>query len=611
MQTSDEPLWKFYFNTEYSMVLENLKSMKINYLKSLKTKRCNDELDFFEIWLKYLNYLEEDEYFKVVNENSGEIIINKRTERYLQVEDVLNQNPLKLNSILWKNYEFSNKFIEDFSCSNNKDNLLKALIAILSGDFNESLLVLSITTKKLLAVYSLNFSKNESLYFSIYFGKRKNETKCREFINFLGVFKNNQLFLDWFQDFRLEFENNNSKYPEIEYDPMGILNSSEILFYDKISKYSFQDKFKSKKSYFLRIPHPMIYSKNESHSFDFFSKKINPAFINNIQQFYLTKGKMETFDLICYNESKKHKKIIKILKEEKIEIALSMIEKSLILEKNNLIISGRSGTGKTTIIIFKILFSFMNFYLFKYSHLLEEEFSWLNIFLPIEKKNENLKIVFSSFSNSLCAKVEKLYQSLYDAVAKILNLNLIYNKVYERNINNFNSFYEVNKFPIFLNFRKIIFLIDGTLSTQFFHREYFNKVSKLDDDCDLEFKYNIKYFLNNYPKSLDFKTKTFFLRSPENQGKIEKIEVNEVDFEKSFFKRYLKNELVQSAKDKKLNHSFIFSQIHSIIKGSINSHFSNNNCITLEEYHQVGSKFSELNFEEKSLVYEIYMEYGK
>ena len=46
------------------------------------------------------------------------------------------------------------------------------------------------------------------------------------------------------------------------------------------------------------------------------------------------------------------------------------------------------------------------------------------------------------------------------------------------------SFLSQNKYPLFLNFRKLIFMIDGSLNFQFFDRPNRNKLKKRQDDCD-------------------------------------------------------------------------------------------------------------------------------
>ena len=55
----------------------------------------------------------------------------------------------------------------------------------------------------------------------------------------------------------------------------------------------------------------------------------------------------------------------------------------------------------------------------------------------------------------------------------------------------------------------------------------------------------------------------------------------------------------------------IYSQIFSVIKGSLSSHNSYTNCITREEYHKKGKKLTVLNDEQQDLIYDICILYEK
>lgn len=61
-----------------------------------------------------------------------------------------------------------------------------------------------------------------------------------------------------------------------------------------------------------------------------------------------------------------------------------------------------------------------------------------------------------------------------------------------------NSFREIYNYPLFVNFRKILFLIDGSINGQFFYRENRNKLSKNEKDSDIYYIKDCDYKLNNY-----------------------------------------------------------------------------------------------------------------
>ena len=73
------------------------------------------------------------------------------------------------------------------------------------------------------------------------------------------------------------------------------------------------------------------------------------------------------------------------------------------------------------------------------------------------------------------------------------------------------SFVYQQKYPLFINFRKLIFMIDGSLNFQFFDRPNKNKLRKRQDDCDIRFYPDCEYdvmvnlsFMTNRPGNIYF-----------------------------------------------------------------------------------------------------------
>ncbi len=140
---------------------------------------------------------------------------------------------------------------------------------------------------------------------------------------------------------------------------------------------------------------------------DSFNHKINSKYSNN----YTNIGKSnnnENYNLFNINEST--------------NFFLSLTEKSIIKEKNNLILCGRSGTGKTTCILYKMFFSLMN-----YNILIQEKIAgkYLQKNLVKIPKKYSLKIVFTSFSHFLTDEIKKKYYFFY-MVFIYLKINYIY-----------------------------------------------------------------------------------------------------------------------------------------------------------------------------------------
>jgi len=84
-------------NKNHFHFLEKLRKMKVNYLKAKMDITCINEYDFLIKWLNYFISLDTESYIKIINDSSGEKIINKRSIRIIDELDVLNQNPFKLD----------------------------------------------------------------------------------------------------------------------------------------------------------------------------------------------------------------------------------------------------------------------------------------------------------------------------------------------------------------------------------------------------------------------------------------------------------------------------------------------------------------------------------
>jgi hypothetical protein len=604
----------------YLSLIERLKHMRINYLKAKKDINCNNYFDFFLIWLKKLNQLKQEEYMKIIEDCSGDRYINLRTLKVLNYEDVLLQNPFKLDDSAWKFIKFYDEFAGNFTQlnDNEKDLVLKCIVSLILGNFEDVKLVEFIKERKLMAILTIPLSKNLNFYFSLYFENLLiKDSNCFEVMRFFGTYENNLEFYNYLENFKKEFLANNEIYPNIQFDKIGIKDNLnyEIFFYTN------KAVLRNKKEVFLKLPYSSITPVNKLavKKIKLFSNKFssNEIEINqnyDFKDFILSSKNEKVFSEISNYHLNKHEKVLQFIKTEELQIALSAQEKCLIMERDNVIISGRSGTGKTTIIIFKILFSFLNFYLFK-SHTDFKDVTWRDIFIPAELVKEKLKMVFTTYSDSLCFKVEELYSQLFNELCKKLNINYKYTITNNSNyVKNLNSFREIGKYPLFLNFRKILFMIDGTINTQFFSRQINNKMAKTEEDCDVEFKDLCEYKLNNYfiPNEFNFTIKTFFLRSPtlKNEIPINKIEVGEKDFEQLFYKsKVISSSLFNKIKNFNLNPYLVYAQIFSIIKGSVNSHLSYMNCISLDEYLEMGEKFVDLNKEVREIIYEIFIEY--
>jgi len=131
------------------------------------------------------------------------------------------------------------------------------------------------------------------------------------------------------------------------------------------------------------------------------------------------------------------------------------------------ILSGRPGTGKTTVILFKLFSIYFNYLLIRNKRI-EDKNRYNNnkINNNIVNKNitESLRVVFTSLSQTLCEKQQSIFEDTM--VRKIKDPEFIYLPISSHSLKLTSSFRDLSQYPIFVNFRKIMFMIDGSLTFQ-------------------------------------------------------------------------------------------------------------------------------------------------
>ena len=98
----------------------------------------------------------------------------------------------------------------------------------------------------------------------------------------------------------------------------------------------------------------------------------------------------------------------------------------------------------------------------------------------------------TSLSQVLCLKAEELFSQCM----RSLEYNREYKATTKNEFEKMNNFQNIRKYPLFANFRKIIFLIDGSLNFQFFDRPANNMMNKRDNNCEIKYIPNLVYDIN-------------------------------------------------------------------------------------------------------------------
>ena len=468
----------------------------------------------------------------------------------------------------------------------------------------------------------------------------------------------NQLISEFEQNFKY-------KNCDLEFDKMIYLGEmKEKIFYEVRD----MDDYNSNKEYYRTFPFE-IRTKNEIFKkINLFDKEYLQGFepsiwelkfpINSVLQ------KISEIDKFNYNA---------FFEKDVLEFHPSKMETKLINMNDNFILSGRPGTGKTVIILIKIIMCFLRC-LYEHSNIIrgKVDFDYINNTIlenifnsdidkinkdeenseenqvdkfmnknklidniisntindKIENKEKNedeensentiitktvenlgteggtYKIIFTSLSQSLCAFAENSFVSgLKRNSAITCNISPTNQKTYER----MSSFVHQQKYPLFLNFRKLIFMIDGSLNYQFFDRPNKNKLRKRQDDCDIRYYPDCQYdvmvdlsFLVYRPGNI------YFYRRKYLENPLEMTEINEDSFYNNFNAEIQNNKTLNNDKSHISTYE-VYSNIISIIKGSVKSYLVG--AISLDDYLSTGKKVCPFDFEQKKEIYNIFEKY--
>ena len=471
---------------------------------------------------------------------------------------------------------------------------------------------------------------------------------------------------DFEQNYRL---NNN----DLEFDKMIFLGEMKEKIFCEF-KNSDDSRFDNPKDYYFFFPFE-IKTKNEIFKIiKIFDKEYLQGFdpsiwelrfpINNILQ------KIGQIDKFNYDS---------FFDKDVLDFHPSKMEKELINMNDNFILSGRPGTGKTVIILIKIIMNFLKC-IYEHSNIIKGkiDFDYINDVIlrkmfnndfdnmnkgedesennqgikiennddklfdniipktlkeNLEKNKENeekdedndeytentittigeeglgsegstYKIIFTSLSQSLCTFAENTFirglKRVADISCEIYPTNV---KTYEK----MSSFVHQHKFPLFINFRKLIFMIDGSLNFQFFDRPNKNKLRKRQDDCDIRFYPDCQYdvmvnlsFMVNRPPNM------YFYRREYLEDPLVMTEINEDTFYNNFDTQIKNNKILNNDKSHISTYE-VYSNIISIIKGSIKSYLVGS--LSLNDYLATGKKVCPFDTEQKNEIYKIFMQY--
>ena len=523
------------------------------------------------------------------NESKKEIKMSQFIKYFDSVGNTFFNTRLEL---IWVNSILTQKFLTDISSFSFND-IIPLILKILCGNFDgvikkKKLVDLKKPNQKLISFYllPLHSNKNLKILFSLCLKAHQFSDKVSTHIIFLSISQESEYEKEA-KLFYNQVKNDDINFPFINYDKSGLL-TSEILISHKITD----------KNTGIEICYPLQYIPIKNNEI-FDSKIIHRNLIkisNNPNDFLINDLNDNLIDQIENNNIENI--IISAIEGENLDIKLSLQEKKVIKNSNTYILSGRAGTGKTTVILFKLFRTYFN-YQIKKRYALEDikiktKNNKINITneIKIKKPTDDLRVVFTSLSQNLCEMQQMIIQE--NIISKIYELEFI--PIDQERMKLISSFRDLYNYPIFINFRKLLFMIDGSLTFQYFKRHNL-KIFEGNKDAEFEYILNNEYEVNNYEFQGDPNYLNFFYRSPKFKGNINKKEANENTFfifYNNFISKRKQIPLAQKIFDLHLKPIEIYAQHISIIKGSYMSHLYMDNCISKEDYKNKGKKITDL-----------------
>ena len=387
------------------------------------------------------------------------------------LDDILKNSSCVLSKdkkYVWENSLFSEKIYDILTRSNSPDifdkyiEIYSLIENILMGDFCNAK-EKTIYYKDFYYISYILTAKNDlcknTILFVIYYSKIKEKPEySKEYLEFLEISDTKNDLKQALNYFNIQNQYMNS---DLEFDKQCFLDTN--IFFSKIVhtnnediiRYPNENEITNKSD---KVKKTNYYGEDrEDKGFVDIEKLIPKSYVFENVLNLLRKKVILNYDLF--------------FKEKIINFTPSKTEKNLINKNANFILSGRPGTGKTFIILIKAVLTYLNCWA-EHSMIEKSLIDWDYIRKKYLSKsrdtstNDNYKIIVTSLSQVLCQKAEELFSQCMRS--------LEYNKEYLASsvsyIEGLQCFQKIKKYPLFINFRKIIFLIDGSLNFQFFDR---------------------------------------------------------------------------------------------------------------------------------------------
>ncbi|KAM3131736.1 hypothetical protein pb186bvf_016132 [Paramecium bursaria] len=370
------------------------------------------------------------------------------------------------------------------------------------------------------------------------------------------------------------------------------------------------------------------------------SKKVSQE---KVKKYYLNQMSQDFYQE--FDISLREGKLDNILDILSLDIKMTEEQRNVVSEYGNLLVLGRSGTGKTTCTMLKLI-ALQLIFKQKLQGLKKKNvgnFYAQGISETDVDNNIGLKCVFATASPVLANELKHYYTILTNKMGSDntkenqKDIQLDSDEEEEKFIASLNKYEKFEQmtlqdFPAFLTIRKLIEMIDGSLHNPFF-KQYRNKKVKGNDQIlrqwhnenngVLRLKKQMKQQFNLEDESIifsqdndenddnasDFEYKTL------NHNQQESKEVTYEVFVQEFWPTLAKE--VQSKmimkKIQGITPGFLWTHIYSYIKGSKNCYFdgSSQACLSLNGYNNLQNFRFTLKQELLKQIYGLYIKYEK
>ena len=521
------------------------------------------------------------------------------------IESNKRQLVLRHIEFVYNNHKFSKKCLDNMKSKEFKP-VLEWIISILNGLIPD--------TERLIYSQKLAFfSRTPDTPFyciAVYFKRSTtNKDEVVQWLKFLDYTSNafDVCCYEFIED-SLDNPNKSEKYPTIDHNNNNIERDNEYM-----------------------TNHYQRFSCRHSRGFTQPISNLKIKDMNSLYSSYVHGEKFEYSNPFKYKTNLKtthaldnvmnkplHDYIVNIVRHNNWNIIFSTRELLLINLDVPFVVSGQPGTGKTTVILVKLFAEYFNLQIEK-SILVQQKLDWEYIKSNIDKRhfNNQFKSVFISYSQDLCERAQSLLEFMLRKTAIINEIK--YYPISKQKLHEIRSFEDVKSFPLFVNFRKLLFLIDSSMTFQFFKRDNFYKMPLPTHECEYTFQPNLKYICNNYQYVIYYSVERI-----EYSGTCELEEVNENEFYKfytsltkktksmktnnaKYKEETLKTQnenIVYEHKDllRSIKAEEVYSQICSVINDPLE--------LNIQDYINYGKKFTQFSVEERKVIYAIAVLYA-